>query len=161
MQHCWRWIFCVKIHLLSSGDIQCLALHWITLICNRFTGEHPPDLWIFAADFTYQKAVMKCTALFGEFFSPCSRVKMDCAAGTLLRRFYLLLGVLLHLLGYALPVTLIIFANSFSIGCSPCVGVRSACFFAFSSMKNAPLYEKSSKFTFSYWMSCLLVLCLV
>jgi len=23
-------------------------------------------------------------------------------------------------------------------------------FFAFSSMKNAPLYEKSSKFTFSY-----------
>lgn len=129
MKQCWNRIPCVKIHLVSSGDIQCHALQWIALYCTRFTEGCPPDLWINAADFAYQKAMMKYATPSSEFFSPHSRVKMGGAVGTLLRWLLLLIGVLLHLLGFALPVTLIIFSYLVFVGCSPRVGVRSACLF--------------------------------
>ena len=54
MKQCWNRIPCVKIYLVSSGDIQCHALQRITLYCTRFTEGCPPDLWIFAADFARQ-----------------------------------------------------------------------------------------------------------
>lgn len=94
--------------------------------------------------------MMKYATLSGEFFSPHFRVKMGGAVGTLLRWLLLLIGVLLHLLGFALPVTLIIFSYLVFVGGSPSIGVRPAGFFCFFVHRNAPFYVKVNEFTFSY-----------
>ena len=75
---------------------------------------------------------------------------MGGAAGTLLRWLLLLIGVLLHLLGFALPIALIVLSDPVLVGGSPSIGVRPAGFFCFFVHRNAPFYVKVNEFTFSY-----------